>query len=59
MKNILILTLLLLKFTAANSQNAGSGSAAAPEMSSLKTANLTFNIDPFGAYTVDGMVKGV
>ncbi len=48
-----------MKFTAANSQNAGSGSAAGPEMSSLKTANLTYNIDPFGAYTVDGMVKGM
>ena len=48
-----------MKFTAANSQNAGSGSAAGPEMSSLKTANLTYNIDPFGAYTVDSMVKGM
>jgi hypothetical protein len=59
MKNILIIAVLLLKFTTANSQNAGSGAAAAPEMSSLKTANLTFNIDPFGVYDVDGMVKGM
>jgi len=59
MKNILLLAVLLLKFTTANTQVNGSGASAAPEMSSLKTANLTYNIDPFGAYTVDGMVKGM
>ena len=59
MKNILILAVVVFTFTTAKSQVNGSGAAAAPEMSSLKTANLTFNIDPFGVYDVDGMVKGM
>lgn len=59
MKNYILITIAVFTFTTLNSQVNGSGSAAAPEMSSLKTANLTYNIDPFGVYDLDGMVKGM
>lgn len=58
MKNVISLTLFLLIFTNIYSQS-GSGNASNAEMSNFKTANISFNIDPFGVYDVDGLSKGM
>lgn len=58
MKNVISLTLFLLIFTNLHSQS-GSGNASSAELSNFKSANIAYNIDPFGAYDVDGMTKGM
>jgi hypothetical protein len=53
---LLLLGVLAVTFNFAQS---GSGNASMGEMSSFKTANLTYNIDPFGAVDRDGTMKGM
>ncbi len=58
MKNVISLTFFLLIFINLHSQSA-SGNTSNAEMSNFKTANIAYNIDPFGAYDVDGLTKGM
>jgi len=58
MKNVISLSFFLLIFANLHSQSV-SGNAISAEMSNFKTANIAYNIDPFGAYDVDGLTKGM
>ncbi len=58
MKKVISLTIYLLIFTSLHSQS-GTANASISEMSNFKTANIAYNIDPFGAYDVDGLTKGM
>lgn len=58
MKNVISLSFFLLIFANLHSQS-GSGNTISAEMSNFKTANIAYNIDPFGAYDVDGLTKGM
>jgi len=57
MKNVISLTIGMLLFTNLYSQG-GSASPSNAEMSNFKSANISYNIDPFGVYDVDGLSKG-
>ena len=57
MKNVIALLLWMLFYTNLYSQG-GSASPSNAEMSNFKSANISYNIDPFGVYDVDGLTKG-
>jgi hypothetical protein len=60
MKNAtLYIVFILICFNGFSQSGMGNASSGASEMSSFKTANLNYNIDPFGTVDKEGTMRGI